>query len=247
MVPGVVENALQSVGLEPNDIPKVVGAVVATKYATLAAGVAIGLRYQPLRRVVLARASVLPGIPWAQQQRVRVFEALKNAKGQRYSHLRRSWSQQHAAFIREALDTAKWNTHKNVSQQASVAQIAKDSFSEARSRIGKAKKKVTAAVKAGKSMLLHKQLQVAQRRQRSLVLLAVRQTWHGWLSQKYWHLADALEAAAHRNRIFSSVSRTLGFMPKTLAVGTAEGLLLAKLAFPITAPLTLVMVVLALK
>uniref|UniRef100_A0A7S1A2A6 Uncharacterized protein n=1 Tax=Noctiluca scintillans TaxID=2966 RepID=A0A7S1A2A6_NOCSC len=68
----MLEAYLASCGLEVSDIPKVTGALVTAKYGTLVAWMVVGARYQPMRRMFLARHRVL-GIrntvrPWAQRQ-----------------------------------------------------------------------------------------------------------------------------------------------------------------------------------
>lgn len=175
--------------LESRDIPKVMGLFVVAKYATLATGVAIGLRYEPLRRVVLARRLALGSSPWA-QQRLRLLEVLKRAE-----------KNQQARF---------WDAKKRLKH-------------------------------AGHSLFLRKQI-VLQRQQHWLAN-QMRHSWYGWISQKYWHLADKLENAAIQNYYVLMLSWNLGLMPRKLAVGTAEGLLLAKLAVPLTAPLSLLLIV----
>jgi hypothetical protein len=64
----MLESYLASCGLEVSDIPKVTGVFVTAKYGTLVACLAVGARFQPLRRLFLARHRVL-GLdstrPWA--------------------------------------------------------------------------------------------------------------------------------------------------------------------------------------
>lgn len=86
MVKKRVENYIKSCGLETEDVPKVIGAFVCSKYTTWAAAVALGCRYRPLRRIVLER-STLTASPWAQRQRVLLSEAWKRARS--WGRLRR--------------------------------------------------------------------------------------------------------------------------------------------------------------
>lgn len=233
MVGQRVEEFLGTFNLDSEDVPKVLGFFVAAKYATLAAGVAIGLRYQPLRRVVLARSLVLRSSPWGQQQRAHVLEALEVAKKYHQRQLGAPWAQQQRARIREAFDRAKQFPQGQLSQRFDVA---KSQMRHVKANLRDAKGRLK---HAGQTLLLHKQVALQQQK-----LSRVRQSWHGWVSRKYWHLADGLETAAGKNKLFQMLSRNLGLMPRTLAVGTAEGVLLAKLALPVTAPLTLALAVL---
>lgn len=75
-----LEGFVRSLGLETEDVPKVVGAFVCCKYLTWGAGIAVGVRYHPLRRLVLARSAIREAEPWAQRQRARLFEALERAR-----------------------------------------------------------------------------------------------------------------------------------------------------------------------
>jgi hypothetical protein len=112
-------------------------------------------------------------------------------------------------------------------------QKVKDNFHEARGRWKK----------AGNKLLLAKHL--ARQHEKELIAkFHARSSWHGWISQKYWNLAVALENAAAKNYALSTLSKTLGLQPKRLALGTAEGVLLAKLAMPLTVPLSLLLIVL---
>lgn len=216
MVGQRVEDFLRSFNLESGDIPKVMGLFVAAKYATVAAGVLVGLRYQPLRRLVLARSLVSRSSrPWAPQQRGVIDQSLNHARGHHPAQLGGTWAQQQQSRVLDAFSRAK--------------EFRRDAK-------GRWKK-------AGQKLLLQKQL-AHQHRKEWLTKLQARHTWHGWLSQKYWHLADALETAARKSYLFSKLSTSLGLMPKTLAVGTAEGVLLAKLALPLTAPLSFLLITL---
>lgn len=76
----VVEGFVRSLGLEAEDVPKVVGTFVCCKYMTWGAGIALGVRYQPLRRILLARNSISKAQPWAQRQRVRLLEVWERAR-----------------------------------------------------------------------------------------------------------------------------------------------------------------------
>jgi len=236
MVGQRVEEFLGSFNLESEDVPKVLGFFVAAKYATLAAGIAIGLRYQPLRRVVLARSLVLRSSPWGQQQRSRVLEALETAKKYHQRQLGAPWAQQQRTRIREAFDRAKQFRQGQLSQRSDAMDAAKSQMRHVKANLRDAKGRLK---HAGQTLLLNKQVALQQQK-----LSRARQSWHGWISRKYWNLADGLATAAGNNNLFQMLSRNLGLMPRTLAVGTAEGVLLAKLALPVTAPLTLALAVL---
>lgn len=237
MVGQRVEDFLKLFNLESGDVPKVVGVFIAAKYATVAAGVVVGLRYQPFRRIVLGRSAVLRSSPWAQQQRARLFEALDRAKLQHRGTASPSspWMQKHKSRIVELLEGAKQRSQKAVSPKDGVVQVSKIKSSLHDVRKG--------WKKAGEKLLKQRQL-ANQHKKHWLTKLRLQHTWHGWFSQKYWLLADKLESTASKSRLFGLLSRGTGLMPRTLAVGTAEGVLLAKLLVPFTAPLSLLLTIL---
>uniref|UniRef100_A0A7S2FB98 Uncharacterized protein n=1 Tax=Alexandrium andersonii TaxID=327968 RepID=A0A7S2FB98_9DINO len=61
-------------------------------------------------------------------------------------------------------------------------------------------------------------------------------SWYGWVSDKYWYLSDKLAANASSSHLWSGVSSTLRVNPGNLALGFAEGTILYKLTFLLTAP-----------
>jgi len=75
-----LEGFIQSLGLEAEDVPKVVGAFVCCKYATWGTGIVLGVRYQPLRRLLLGRSAIGKAQPWAQRQRLRLLEVWDQAR-----------------------------------------------------------------------------------------------------------------------------------------------------------------------
>lgn len=68
-------------------------------------------------------------------------------------------------------------------------------------------------------------------------------SWYGWASDKYWYLSDKLAASAQKSSLWSGVSSTLRVNPSNLALGFAEGTILYKLTFVLTAPLELWLIV----
>jgi hypothetical protein len=207
MVGQRLEGFLKSRGLETADIPKVLGLFVAAKYATGAACLAVGLRYQPLQRIVLNRHLVLQSSPWAQQQRLR---------------------------FQQALDRAKKYPQKHISQRFGVADVGQPHIGKMQTNFRAARVRLR---EASQRLLLKKQL--TQQR----LIDRYRNSWHGWTSRKYWQLADRLQNAAEKNKAFSYLSAAVGGGPKKLALGLAEGVLLAKMAMPLTAPLSLLLIV----
>lgn len=77
---GRLEGFIKSLGLESEDVPKVIGAFVCCKYATWGTGIVLGVRYQPLRRLLLARSAFRKAQPWAQRQRLRLLEVWDQAR-----------------------------------------------------------------------------------------------------------------------------------------------------------------------
>mmetsp|Transcript_56745 Transcript_56745/g.157992 ORF Transcript_56745/g.157992 Transcript_56745/m.157992 type:complete len:197 (+) Transcript_56745:112-702(+) len=88
MVGQRLQEYIRSRGFEAEDVPKVVGVFVAAKYATLAASVALGARYQPLRRLFPKRT---PPSSW---------QRLKEAYGRRRRHFLRRFSREEEASRR---------------------------------------------------------------------------------------------------------------------------------------------------
>lgn len=82
MVGQRLKGYLESCGLAAEDVPKVLGAFVTAKYCTWAGAVVLGVRCQPLRRLLLARRDAVTGAmrPWATQQHKWVVEALDKAR-----------------------------------------------------------------------------------------------------------------------------------------------------------------------
>lgn len=76
----VLEGYIKSFGLEAEDVPKVVGTFVFCKYATWGTGILLGVRYQPLRRLLLARSAISKAQPWAQRQRLRLLDVWERAR-----------------------------------------------------------------------------------------------------------------------------------------------------------------------
>mmetsp|Transcript_93393 Transcript_93393/g.171380 ORF Transcript_93393/g.171380 Transcript_93393/m.171380 type:complete len:235 (-) Transcript_93393:87-791(-) len=207
MVGQRLEAFLQSCSLEARDIPKVVGLWLVTKYSIGVGALAFGLRYQPLRQVVLRKSLVLQRNPWAQQQRLRLFEA---------------W------------DKAKKYPSKQVIRRAVSGDVGQPQVRSVKASLRDAKRRVK---DVARRRLLHVQM-VHQR-----LTERARHSWHGWTSRKYWQLADKLQEAAEKNQSLSWLSALVGTGPKALALGMAEGVLLAKLVMPVTAPMTLLLIV----
>jgi len=263
MVGRYVEDLLLSLHLTPEDIPKAMGLFMAAKGAALATGLAVGLRYQPLRRLVLAKRLVVQSSPWVQQQRLRVLETFDRAKRYNAGQLMSPWAQQRLRIL-EVLDRAKrynissaaqrqrtrvletlnarkngqplneamWGTadaeHKAKAVKSQVRNVKSSSSRDAKTRLQG----------AGQKLLLFKQIYRAQQHASQ-----ARRSWRGWISKKYWQFADTVETATGNSSILLTLSSRLGVMPKTLILGTAEGLLLAKLAVPVVAPLSLLLFV----
>lgn len=259
MVGHYVEDLLLSFDLGPEDIPKALGLFMVAKGAALATGLAVGLRYQPLRRLVLAKRLVVQSSPWmqqqrlrmietldkakrydrgqfvspwAQQQRVRVLEMLDHAKRYRQGHVVNLWAQRLRPRVLETLGRGKQRPSKQLRASADVqtAQVHIRNVKDG-SRDTKARVKTV-----GQKLLLLKQMS----REQQLAKQA-RHSWRGWLSKKYWQFAESVAATAGNNSIFLMLSSRLGVMPKTLVLGTAEGLLLSKLAMPLVLPLSLLL------
>jgi len=85
MVGQRLRSYIESRGLEPEDIPRVVGTFVAAKYITLCTSIVLGARYQPLRRL-FPRKKARSGWEWIKDR----FFANQNAA--REEELGRRWA-----------------------------------------------------------------------------------------------------------------------------------------------------------
>lgn len=254
---GYVEDLLLSFNLGPEDIPKALGLLMFAKGTALATGLAVGLRYQPLRRLVLAKRLVVQSSPWMQQQRLRMIEALDKAKRYDRGQFMSPWAQQQRVRALEMLEHAK--TYKRGHVVNSWAQRLRPHVLDT---LGRGKQRASKELRAGadvqaaqvhtrnvKEGLRDTKARVKSVGQKLLLLRQLsreqqlakqaRHSWRGWLSKKYWQFADSVAASAGKNSIFLLLGSRLGVMPKTLVLGTAEGLLLSKLAMPLVLPLSL--------
>lgn len=263
MVNQRIQDFLQSCGLEPGDMPKAVGAMMLVKYASLASGVAIGIRYQPLRRIVYAKGMVLqnnfllrqkqlrfqelidraskypqmqPRRAFQKPKQVRTSETLHRASRTANGGFSRPWAQQHRTRVMEAFDRARRFPERQSVDHVGSAKSTQMPARSAESAFRDARKRWK---DVGQKLWLHKH----RLQQQYHLVKRAQQSWRGWLSMKYWRAADALEAMVENSPFFSRVSTRLGLRPNALAVGTAEGILLSKFAMPLTAPLTLLFIV----
>lgn len=242
MVGKQVEELARYCNVSAEDIPKAMGVLAAAKGATLAAGVAIGLRYQPLRRVVLARAQGSGMRAWALVQRLREFSVLERSCKYRQVQAQGLFGHSQSSRILEVFNRARQSGQQQSSRVVEAWDPGKQKPAGRQSQhlkfLGRLKK-------AGQKLLLQRQIALLQRQQN--LDRQLHRSWYGWISDKYWTLADKLEHAVGNNHLLQFFGHRLGVMPKTLAVGTAEGVLLAKLAAPIVYPVCLLGVILMLK
>mmetsp|Transcript_72624 Transcript_72624/g.143977 ORF Transcript_72624/g.143977 Transcript_72624/m.143977 type:complete len:259 (-) Transcript_72624:63-839(-) len=99
MVGQRLQGYLQSCGLEAADVPKVVGSFMMAKYSTWATFVFVGIRAQPLRRLVRPR----PPPSWLRRHHLQLMSAWDRAK-ERYGkgQLARHSSSRHTGGNRHA-------------------------------------------------------------------------------------------------------------------------------------------------
>lgn len=91
MVGQTLKKFVESSGVAAHDVPKVLGTFAAVKYSTLTASIVLGVRCQPLRRLLLARSQALP---------TRSVTALHQPKA--WAHLQRQKHQPRRAATRFA-------------------------------------------------------------------------------------------------------------------------------------------------
>lgn len=183
MVGQRLDEFLRNRGLEAEDVPKVVGACVAAKYVTLIAGVAIGIRYQPLRQMVLARSLAL--------RKVTV-----PSTGIRYQPVRQMVLTRSLALRKVAMPSAfpVWGHGSKAAMQARVGQFVEDAKRRAShtasanfSRLLTARRRWRGARSAGQARV-GQVVEAARRKARMPVgklfdadarLLNARHRWHG--------------------------------------------------------------------
>lgn len=262
MVGQYVEDILLSLDLSPDDIPKALGLFMVAKGGALATGLVVGLRYQPLRRFVLSKSLVAKNNPWVQQQRVRFLQTLDKARRADRGQSVRPWAQQQGQRVLAMMDRARSSSvHRGqfisawaLRQRTSVAKALEagkrlpaqqlrpgmNSFVESSQAQARSvnRKLRTGKRYVGQKLMLLKQVSREQRLARE-----ARRSLRGWISEKYWNFADSVGIATRKSGLLLMISRRLGIMPKTLVLGTAEGLLLAKLTVPLLAPLSLLLFV----
>lgn len=258
---GRLEAFVGSLGLETEDVPKVVGTFVCCKYATWGVGIALGVRYQPLRRVLLSRNSmiVLKAQPWAQRQRLRFKEIIDSARRVDTSSTAKASSQSSSSssiaragnLAKRAASTAAKAGSRSGHRQSQRGFGA--GFTEAMYRASafstfwrnRAYDVSTRARASGLRKLLRFQKMVQQQRQmRRKQLAELRSSpapseWYAWISKKYWKIADKIEVTARTSTIGRFFSSTFGLKPQGLALGFAEGTILFKATSPVVLPLQL--------
>mmetsp|Transcript_161359 Transcript_161359/g.286096 ORF Transcript_161359/g.286096 Transcript_161359/m.286096 type:complete len:335 (-) Transcript_161359:116-1120(-) len=276
---------VHSCGLEAEDVPKVAASFVACKYAGWGACLYLSVRYQPLRRLFLAKSKALP---WAQRQSLRILEHWDRAKRHPPLH-RLAPGRLPAAASESALPSGSSTSSSGLgrggtvkgplgrrrhsaqavpgpSQVASRASARRSLLSEKRQlqfreagrrmrgrfseALDAARRRYSSAQdrykfvrdagrerwrNAGRKLMLFKQLQM----NRHAHFRVATKSWYSWISARYWRLADKLETAAANNMTWRTLSINLGLAPKGFAVGIAEGTILYKVTFPLTAPVTL--------
>lgn len=263
----VVEGFVRSLGLEAEDVPKVVGTFVCCKYMTWGAGIALGVRYQPLRRILLARNSISKAQPWARRQRVRLLEVWQKAR-----------KTPATVPIHNAPPLRGGSTTADIARGAAGRSRLKSHWRDAMSRAISAGWRS----RAGKKLLQYQQLALRQRliRQKQFAQLramysamcagwrsrgsrkllrfhrllqhqrklhqqqrklrhAKWYSWYSWVSEKYWKYADKLEVFAKTSSVGLFFSRNFGVKPQGLALGFAEGTILFKCTSPVVLPLQL--------
>eukprot|EP00928_Gymnodinium_smaydae_P070738 TRINITY_DN54510_c0_g1_i1.p1 TRINITY_DN54510_c0_g1~~TRINITY_DN54510_c0_g1_i1.p1 ORF type:complete len:342 (-),score=93.52 TRINITY_DN54510_c0_g1_i1:3-1028(-) len=236
MVGHWVHGYLESCGLVAQDVPGVVAAFVGAKYATMGTCLVVGVRYQPLRRLFVRRKHVysLLGrvrVRLGQQQALSSRRAAAGAAGAGNGNVQRAFEVARGQY-REAKRT--------------FLPVLRERAGEAREQMRSAKENWQAV---GRQRAQNRQLQQHQRMaiKRHEEELKQRRglwgAWYGWTSEQYWRLSDKLQATAQRSRLWSAISGSVGGDPRLLALGIAEGLILAKVTFPFLAPLELWIIV----
>jgi len=240
---------VESCGFDPEDVPKVIGTFVSVKYSTWAASVLLGIRCQPLRRLLLSRSQVLTGgsiaamRPWAQLQRRWLLEACERT---RRHHPPSSVFRRHGTVISGGPSTgiggAKASARGRLTANLDEAfAAARNQYRRARARVHDVKGRFHTA---GRKLLSKKQLQLMRLRERlkpgrEQEETPVAQGWHAWFSSRYWQLSDKLEQAATSSRFCQFFSSNFRIDPQRIALGVAEGTILYKSTVWLHVPLQL--------
>eukprot|EP00927_Polykrikos_kofoidii_P022837 TRINITY_DN2119_c0_g1_i1.p1 TRINITY_DN2119_c0_g1~~TRINITY_DN2119_c0_g1_i1.p1 ORF type:complete len:310 (+),score=36.99 TRINITY_DN2119_c0_g1_i1:111-932(+) len=199
----------ESFGLEPNDVPRVVGTFVASKYVSAGVCVALGMRYKPFSWFFVRRRA-FPALHVFKASQTSARSAFQKRVGAAFDVARGRYTaaKDHVRDARQRVKDAKdrW-------------QLAGQQKTQQRHRL-----------------LAEHQRRAVQRfeqERRSQSWL------YAWSSEWYWRLSEKLQNSVRKSRLWSMFSRVIGADPRGLALGLAEGLLLYKLSFPIQAPLLL--------
>lgn len=173
------EGFIRSFGLEAEDVPKVAGAFLVCKYATWGTGIALGVRYKPLRRVFLARSAISKAQPWAQRHRQQLLELWERARAKQTPPVRPAMLQAAAAATGADCAVLRHSARKIVLRRRWGMRA-----SDARRRISfRWREAVHSAIcagwhsRAGHKLLQCKQLAQRQRRLGHTKLVQIRATY----------------------------------------------------------------------
>lgn len=220
MVHGAVQQWIESAGLQPGDVPKALGYLVGAKYMYAGAAMVVGIRYHPLRRLLLAKHELKSSSLQNHINKAVIVSKMRmNSAAGRLRDAKPRWSVSWPASMRQGSKELGPGTPGHIQTHNSAQRrLLKD---------------------ASQKMLQQQQLQEQSR--------VAQDTWKAWASKKYWGMADRMESAAASSRVMSWLSLRLGFRPQCVALGAAEGVLLAKLAAPVTLPTTLLVIIAMMK
>lgn len=219
---------LQSRGLRGEDVPKVLGTFLVGKYVACGAMIGLSLYCKPLRRLFWRRPDQPVAVPawmpmWVQRQSS-VQTALR-----RYNKIRER-TRAHVTGVKDRYTQLKEQTKNKLIERTEKRDQTSGSGTGGMVRQKYAQAKARLALRASMQAQIWRQ-KLQRPREPGTV--------HSWMSQKFWFMSDKLAGAAEKNAVWRFVAKCIRIPPRDLALGIAEGIILYKFTFPITAPLGL--------
>jgi len=228
-MPKWLGSLVEAAGVEGREVPKALGTLAALKYGTLTAAVVLGVRVQPLRRVLLQRRQVYPERAISPLQRPGAWAHLQKHQPKRPA-VRCTHSVAEGSHLQMLPQQQASGARNDRSQLRRLLTAARGRYSGGRL----ARTLITARLQWLRHRQLQQQQQLLAGQRRSAQL-----TWHAWISKKYWQLADKTEQAVGSSRLCQLLASWGRFDPKRLAVGVAEGAILYKSTIWLHLPLHL--------
>ncbi|CAD7934251.1 unnamed protein product [Amoebophrya sp. A25] len=259
---GSIQRSLESQGLTPDDVAKIGGLFLAAKYATYGGFVLLGVRYRPMltwiqrqRQAEWAQRSdfLRNRTRWLRKQQnmfqssqaiADATEQLRRARTrirQRRDHIRGEISRRAELERTSKAGSSTSSSSKNLSSGGSSS--SKTSSTSANGPNGSSSSSSSGSnnpsTSSSSNTRTYWQRKLTTRLQSGMNDLPKGNPYSrlAWAMDRYSELAERLSKQAESSRIVQMVAKWVNNNPRTLALGVAEGTLLYKFTFPITAPI----------